>query len=73
MYCFLRMREWASLVAHMVKASVCSAGKHRFDPWVRKIPWSRKWQPTPVLLRGKSYGQRNLVGYSLWGRRVGHD
>ena len=36
-------------------------GKLRFDPWVRKIPWRRKWQPTPVFLPGKSYGQRNLV------------
>ena len=35
-----------------------------FDPWVRKIPWRRKWQPTPVLLPGKSHGQRSLAGYS---------
>ena len=35
----------------------------RFDPWVRKIPWRRKWQPTPVFLPGKSHGQRRLVGY----------
>ena len=40
-----------------------------FDPWVRKIPWRRKWQPTPVLLPRKSHGQRSLVGYSLWGRK----
>ena len=40
-----------------------------FDPWVRKIPWRRKWQPTAVLLPGKSHGQRNLVGYSPWGRK----
>ena len=33
----------------------------------RKIPWRRKWQPTPVLLPGKSHGQRSLVGYSPWG------
>ena len=43
-----------------------------FDPWVRKIPWRRKWQPTPVLLPGESHGQWSLVGYSLWGRRVRH-
>ena len=36
----------------------------KFDPWVGKIPWKRKWQPTPVLLPGKSHGQRNLVGDS---------
>ena len=32
-------------------------------------PWRRKWQPTPVLLPGKSHGWRNLVGYSLWSRK----
>ena len=31
-----------------------------FDPWVGKIPWRRKWQPTAVLLPGESHGQRNL-------------
>ena len=41
---------------------------------VRKIPWRRKWQPTPVFLPGKSHGQRSLAGYSSWShRRVGHD
>ena len=35
--------------------------------WVGKIPWSRKWQPAPVFLPGKFYGQRNLADYSLWG------
>ena len=48
-------------------------GKPGFDPWVGKIPWRRKWQPTPVLLPGKSHGWRNLAGYSPWGHRVGHD
>ena len=35
----------------------------------RSIPWRRKWQPTPVLLSGKSHGQRSLVSYSPWGRK----
>jgi len=35
-----------------------------FNPWVGKIPWSRKWQSTPVFLPEKSQGQRGLVGYS---------
>ena len=35
----------------------------RFDPWVRRIPWRRAWQPTPVFLPGKSHGQRSLAGY----------
>ena len=39
-----------------------------FDLWVRKIPWRRKWQPTPVFLPGKSHGQREEPG-SLWGRK----
>ena len=38
-----------------------------FDPWVRKMPWSRAWQPTAVFLPGESRGQRSLAGYSLWG------
>ena len=33
-----------------------------FDPWVGKIPWKRKWQPTPVILPGKSHGCRSLTG-----------
>ena len=41
----------------------------RFDPWVRKMPWRRKWQPTPVLLPGKLHGQRSLGGYSPWGHK----
>ena len=41
----------------------------RFDPQVRKIPWRRAWQPTPVFLPGESHGQRSLVGYSPWGRK----
>ena len=51
------------------KESSCNANP-RFSPWVRKIPWRRKWQPTPVFLSGKSLGWRSLVGYSLWVKRV---
>ena len=36
-------------------------------PASRKMPWRRKWQPTPVFLPGESHGQRSLVGYSPWG------
>ena len=43
------------------KESACQCGKCEFDPWVRKIPWRRKWQPTPVFLPGKSHRQRGLV------------
>ena len=41
--------------------------RHRFDPCVRKIPQSRKWQPALVFLPGNSHGQRSLAGYSPWG------
>ena len=44
----------------------------RFNPWVRKIPWRRKWQPSPVFLPGESHGQRSLAGY-MGLQRVGHD
>ena len=37
-----------------------------FSPWIGRIPWRRKWQPTPVFLFGKFYGQKSLVGYSSW-------
>ena len=40
-----------------------------FDPWVGRIPWRRKWKPTPVFLPGKFHGQRSLVGYSPWDHR----
>ena len=40
-----------------------------FDPWVGKIPWRRKWQPTPVFSPGKFHGLRSLVGYSPWGHK----
>ena len=54
------------------KESTCQWRGPGFDPWVRKIPWRSKWQPTPVFLPGKSRGQRSLAGYSPWGwKRVG--
>ena len=58
------------------KESACQYRKCRrcrFDPWIGKIPWERKWQPTPVFLPGKPQGQRSLVGYSPWDFRVQHD
>ena len=49
------------------KEPACQCKRYRrcrFDPWVRKMPWRRKWQSTPVFLPGKSHGQRSLAGYS---------
>ena len=56
----------ASLVAQTVQRQ-STIGGPVFHPWVRKIPWKRRWQPTPVLLPGKSHGLRSLVGYSPFG------
>ena len=56
------------------KEPSCQCRKFGFDPWVRKISWRRKWQPTPVFLLGEFHGQRNLVGYSPQGlQSVRHD
>jgi len=44
----------------------------RVDPWVRMIPWRRKWQPTLVFLPEKSHGQRSLAGYSPKGHKESH-
>ena len=49
------------------KEPTCHCSRHkrcRFDPWVRKTPWKRAWQPIPLFLPEKSHGQRGLVGYS---------
>ena len=46
--------------------------KPRFEPWVGKIPWKRKWQSTPVFLPGKSHGRRKLAGHNPWGGRTPH-
>ena len=51
----------------MVKELACHCRRHGVSLWVRKIPWRRKWQPTPVFLPGKSHGQRSLAGYSPCG------
>ena len=56
----------ASQVVLVVKNLPANAGdkRHEFDLWVRRIPWRRAWQPTPVFLPGESLGQRSLAGYS---------
>ena len=62
----------ASQMAQGVKNLPANAGDSEtgFDPWVGKIPWSRKWQPTPVFMPRKFHGQRSLVGYNPWGRKA---
>ena len=51
------------------KESACNVGDSGLIPGFWKIPWGRKWQPTPVFLPGKSHGQRSLAGYSPWGHK----
>ena len=54
------------------KESTCQCRRHRrlrFDPWVGKFLWRRKWQPTLVFLLEKSHGQSSLVNYSPWGHK----
>ena len=58
----------ASLVSQLVR-NLPTVQETWFNPWLRKIPWRRKWQPTPVSLPGEARGQRSLVGYSPWGHK----
>ena len=65
-----------SLVVLLVKNLPAKAGdakRQGSDPWVGKIPWRRKWQPTPAFLPGEFHGQRSLVHYSPWSQTVRHD
>ena len=61
-YHILGLSKWLS-----AKESALQCRKPGFYPCVRKIPWRRRWQPTPVSLPRKSYGQRSLAGYNLEG------
>ena len=67
---------WSLLIfgfpgSSVVKNLSANAGKtrDRLDPWVGKMPWRRKLQPTPVFLPGESHEQRSLAGYSPSGRK----
>ena len=53
---YIYTHVWASLVAQTVK------NPPGFNPWVRKMPWRRAWQPTPGFFPGKPHGQRTLGG-----------
>ena len=55
------------------KESSCQCRRPRFDLWVRKIPWRRKWQHIPVFLPGEFHGQRSLADPSPQVCRVRHD
>ena len=57
--CFQWLPRWLS-----GKESACQCRRCGFNPWVRKIPWRRKWQPTLIFLPGKFHGQRSLAGFN---------
>ena len=67
------MKTIIIVIDHMVKNSHANAGDTggvgSILAWVGKIPWRKKWQPTPVFLPGQFHGQRSLVGCSPWGHR----
>ena len=56
----LTTRVHQCLPCGSVGAECPKFGRPGFNPWVRKIPWRRKWRPTPVFLPGESHEQRNL-------------
>ena len=63
--CISLITSKSSIIAQSVK-NLPAMQETTFDFWVRKIPWRRKWQPTPVSLLGESHGQRSLAGCSPW-------
>ena len=66
-------KEKSSLVAQKVKIHLW-CWRPGFSLWMGKIPWRRKWHPTPIFLSGESHGQRSLADYSPLGlQRVKHD
>ena len=69
-FCMTNLYFRASQEMPSGKEPACQCRRHKthgFNPWVGKIPWRRKWQPTPVFFPGESHGQRSLAGYSPWG------
>ena len=54
------------------KEAACQCRRHKrcgFEPWVGKVPWRRKWHPTPVFFQGQSHRWKSLAGYSLEGHK----
>ena len=65
-----RVRDWYHQWLRWQR--VCKkCRRSRFHPWAGKIPWRRKWPPTPVFLPGESHEQRSLADYTPWGRKSG--
>ena len=69
---WLEILVFWGVLQQYASSQVANAGntnRYRFDPWVRKMPWSRKWQHTSVFLPGEPHGQRSLGSYSPWRRK----
>ena len=68
---YLHDRIWFSWLPWWLRLSgICPQCKGPgFDLWVRKIPWRREWQSTPLFLPRESHGQRSQAGYSSWGHK----
>ena len=62
---------WASEVALLVQNPPTNTRDRRLrsDPWVRKMPWSRKWKLTPLFFPGKSKGWSSLASCSSWSHK----
>ena len=58
-----------ALVIKNLPANAGDISRQGCDPWVVRIPWRRKWQPTSVFLPGESHGQRGLADYSPSGHK----
>ena len=59
--------DYITTRASLISQNLSAMQETQVDSWIGKIPWRRKWQPTPVFLAGESHGQRSLAGYSPWG------
>ena len=73
LHCFMVLTSiWGAPGGASGKEPSCQCRRckrHRFDPWVRKIPWRKAWKSTPVFLLGESHGHRSPVSYISWGRK----
>ena len=68
-FAFITEEGFVSSPCYSLELCIQMGMRPRFNPWVGKIPWRRKWQPTLVLLPGKSHGQKSLIGYSPHGHK----
>ena len=59
------MTQWVKNLPAMQEAQKMNP-EPGFNPWFRKKPWRKKWQPIPIFLPKKFHGQRSLGGYNPW-------